>query len=357
MIRTAPEAPAATTAPALAPLVGALPTPDLIEIPGWPRPPGGESGLLHLRRGRLGGRVAIRWAVWRPAISRKGTVCLFNGRTEFIEKYYEVIADLLARGFTVATMDWRGQGGSSRLKGVGLSRSGHRTLDRPSHGHVGRFDEYERDLGAFMRHVAYPTCPAPFYALSHSMSGPVMLRAAARRRPFWFDRMVLCAPMLRLNLPHLSPGGLRWLSGGLSSAGLARVPLGRVPARAGGEADFANNCLTSDPVRYAKSQTLIEAAPRLTVGPPTLGWLSAAAKAMDSCFDLAFPRKVNVPILFVGAARDTVVSTPAIEELALRMRSGSYVMIPQARHEIMMERDVLREQFFAAFDAFVPGAD
>jgi lysophospholipase len=30
-------------------------------------------------------------------------------------------------------------------------------------------------------------------------------------------------------------------------------------------------------------------------------------------------------------------------------------VIPGARHEILMERDEFREQFWAAFDAFVPG--
>ena len=45
---------------------------------------------------------------------RRGTVCLFTGFTEFIEKYFEMIADLRRRGFAVAAMDWRGQGGSWR---------------------------------------------------------------------------------------------------------------------------------------------------------------------------------------------------------------------------------------------------
>ena len=38
-----------------------------------------------------------------------------------------------------------------------------------------------------------------------------------------------------------------------------------------------------------------------------------------------------------------------------RLKAGRVIVIPGARHEILMERDVLREQFWAAFDAFVPG--
>ena len=37
--------------------------------------------------------------------------------------------------------------------------------------------------------------------------------------------------------------------------------------------------------------------------------------------------------------------------------AGSIVTIDRAQHEILQERDYLREQFFAAFDAFIPGSD
>ena len=32
------------------------------------------------------------------------------------------------------------------------------------------------------------------------------------------------------------------------------------------------------------------------------------------------------------------------------------IVIPGARHEILMEREAIREQFWAAFDAFIPGS-
>jgi len=33
------------------------------------------------------------------------------------------------------------------------------------------------------------------------------------------------------------------------------------------------------------------------------------------------------------------------------------VIVEGAEHELMVERDVFREQFFAAFDAFIPGVE
>ena len=56
-----------------------------------------------------------------------------------------------------------------------------------------------------------------------------------------------------------------------------------------------------------------------------------------------------------NAGRDQVVSTAAIEDLAVRLRAGSHLIVAGARHELMMEQDRYRAQFWAAFDAFVPG--
>src|SRR5271156_6651492 len=74
-----------------------------------------------------------------PGVARRGVCVLLNGGAEFIEKYFEVIDELRMRGFDVATMDWRGQGGSSRL----LS-------DDSRKGYVMDFLQYDADLEAFL---------------------------------------------------------------------------------------------------------------------------------------------------------------------------------------------------------------
>ena len=57
----------------------------------------------------------------------------------------------------------------------------------------------------------------------------------------------------------------------------------------------------------------------------------------------------------LAASNDTVVSTPAIEEFAYHLRAGSHLVIAGSKHEILQEQDRYRAQFWAAFDAFVPG--
>src|SRR6201982_1616203 len=77
----------------------------LISIPANPVPDEAATAMLQTPDG-----VLLRYARWAPPPGRKGTVCIFQGRAEFIEKYFEVVRDLRARGFAVATIDWRGQG-------------------------------------------------------------------------------------------------------------------------------------------------------------------------------------------------------------------------------------------------------
>ena len=65
----------------------------LIEINTFNSPPGGESFYFHTLDG-----VKLRIAVWNQSSSR-GTVLLQSGRTEFIEKYYEVILEFIQKKY------------------------------------------------------------------------------------------------------------------------------------------------------------------------------------------------------------------------------------------------------------------
>ena len=69
-----------------------------------------------------------------------------------------------------------------------------------------------------------------------------------------------------------------------------------------------------------------------------------------------YPSEIRQPILMLAASSDTIVSTAAIEEFAYHLRAGSHLVIAGSKHEILQEQDRYRSQFWAAFDAFVPGS-
>jgi lysophospholipase len=311
---------------------------DLVSTPKNPIPLGVSSGYLDIRKG-----VRVRYASWQSALhERRGTVCVFPGRNEFIEKYFEVVGELRRRGFAVAVLDWRGQGGSSRL-----TRS-------PMRGHVRSFDDYEEDLAHFMKGVVLPDCPAPYFALAHSMAATVLFRAATKRGS-WFSRMVMTAPMIEvLGLP-MPQEVCRQFASALTLMGFGKQAASNNQRYRTSE-EFEGNPLTSDRERYYRNLGVLHAAPGLAVGPPTIGWLNAAFTAMADLKDEKFAPRVRIPSLMVAAGDDQIVSSKAIEDFASRLRAGSQIVLRGARHEILQERDSIREQFWAAFDAFVSGA-
>jgi lysophospholipase len=308
----------------------------LVSIPANPAPEDVVTGTVKTPDG-----VALRYARWLPPPSRKGTVCVLQGRAEFIEKYFETVRDLRARGFAVATLDWRGQGLSDRA-----------LADRQK-GHVRDFYQYGVDLDAFMDQVVLPDCPPPLYAIAHSMGGAIMLRACHDGRR-WFDRIVLSAPMIdlpRASYSMFAAPALKFMK--LFGRRNAYVPVGDEQTTV--RQNFIGNILTSDPVRYARNAAILEAEPALGLGRPTVGWADAALRAMRKFASPTYPAALRQPILMVAAGNDEVVSTPATEAFAGNLLAGAHLILPGARHEILQEQDQYRAQFWAAFDAFVPG--
>ena len=150
-----------------------MPAARLVALARNPVPIGAHVGFFQGFDG-----APLRFAIWPSNRSpRRGTVCVFGGRGEYIEKYFETVADLQRRGFAVATMDFRGQGGSVR------------ELDNRRKGFVRDFADHDRDLLRFMREIVLPDCPPPYIALGHSTGGNILLRQATAQNS-WFERMM-----------------------------------------------------------------------------------------------------------------------------------------------------------------------
>jgi len=307
------------------------PTPD--------NPVPGESAVMTVT---TSDGLALRAARWVPPGPLRGTVCILQGRAEFIEKYFETVGDLLLRGFAVATFDWRGQGLSARR------------LGNPRKGHVRSFDEFRRDLDAVRDQLLISYMPEPHFALCHSMGGAIALNAAAEE---WlpFRRLVTTAPMIGLAVTKRPKAAAR-LAFFLNALGFGRsfIPGGGETSIA--RKPFKGNPLTGDPVRYARNADAATAVGAGAIGDPTIAWMNAAFRLMDKFQDPRFGLKVRLPTLIVAAGADAVCATSATERLAARLKAGHAIVIPGARHEILMERDAIREQFWAAFDAFIPGS-
>jgi lysophospholipase len=288
------------------------------------------------------GGATMRTAHWKAIAERpRGTVVLLHGRTEFIEKYFEVVRELLERGFAVWTMDWRGQGLSTRAHG------------NRSKGAIDRFETFLGDLDALVDLAREEDDRLPRYVLAHSMGGHVALRYV-HDRPRAFDKAVLSAPMVDIVLPGGRPGHAL---GALIAR--AVVALGGSAAYAPGgrdywEVPFDGNVLTNDAERHSDEREAIRACSDLALGGPTWGWLDAALRSIARLNDPGYARGIRTPVLICSAGDDSVVANRAQRALCEHMPFARLVVIAGAKHEMLKETDAVRAQFWRAFDDFIP---
>lgn len=307
---------------------------DFVEVPGNPLP---ENALCaHLD---ANGGTRLRYGQFAPSGPAKGTVLLLQGRGECMERQFETIRDLNARGLHVLSFDWRGQGGSPRAEQPGRR------------GHISSFSKYLGDLELLVQEVMLPDCPPPYFMFGNSMGAHVGLLAIARHN--WFDAAVMTSPFIDVAPSRLPHWFKLLVTGSMTVLGMGRL---KVPLYRDGEPDeesFAGNPLTSDRVRYNRNIRLWRAAAHLSAHVPSAGWAFAALRSCARLQKLGDNTPLKCPALLVVAGQDTVVSNEAIQQFARHVPGAAPVVINGARHDILSEQDIYRDQLFAAADAFL----
>lgn len=286
------------------------------------------------------GGARLRAALLPASGAARGSVVLSGGRTEPIEKYFEVASELAGRGFAVLMHDWRGQGVSLRL------------LPEPLKGHAHGYRDFLTDYAALI--AAFEArLPKPWVAMGHSMGGCLTALALAKGESR-FATAVLSAPMFGIFTPPL-PGALaRTIAAALSGVGLGGALVAGAKLVAP-PAAFEANVLTHDPRRYARNVDQIVQHPELALGPPTWGWLAFAFDASRELQRGDGPPRVQTPMTVMAAAEDKLVDNDQLRAVTARFPLGEFHEIAGAYHEILQETDPIRAQFWTAFDAATAG--
>lgn len=281
-------------------------------------------GWLHRRVDWLqaGGRAA------------RGSLLFVGGRGDFIEKYIEALTEWHRRGWAVASFDWRGQG---RSKGSIVG------------GHFDSFDILVEDLAALIDSWRAETA-GPHVVVAHSMGGHLLLRLLTARQP-GIDAAVLVAPMLAVNSGAIPARLASLIAGGAARLGLGRRPLWGAPLSHAPAGSKRQRVLTSCIERYEDEAYWWAQEPEHASAAPTFGWINAAYRSALAFTDGAL-RAIRVPLLLIGAKRDALVSPAAICRAAALLPRAELAMLDDCAHEILRERDAVREPVMARIDAF-----
>ncbi len=299
-----------------------------VRVPGNETPEGAEEHWLE-GRGGVKVRVLTAPATRGPA---RGSVIVAPGRTEFIEKYFEVIRELQGRGFAVFCIDWRGQGLSGR------------EVENSLKGHFVSFDDPVNDLSTALKLLG-DRLPRPYIGLAHSMGGAILLRALQTRRVD-LDAAAFSAPMF--GIQGLNETGKKYVRF-MVSLGLGGTFAPRVEKKWKRE-NFKKNPVTHDKGRHDRCQGLIAEEPRLALAGPTSGWVAAAAEATEAFRQATSLAHVRIPVLIVSAGEEQLVDNASHDVVAHELPDARHVTIEGAKHEILMETDAIRAQFWGEFD-------
>ena len=296
-------------------------------------PLGGAANWLTTADG-----LRIRVAHWTGS-NIKGTVLIFPGRTEYVEKYGDTAGALKERGYASIAIDWRGQGLADRM------------MKERRIGHVKKFSDYQHDVAVTVGHAEALGLPRPYYLLAHSMGGCIGLRAlhngldvqaAAFSAPMWGLAMATWLKPFAWGLPAVAR------------------QLGRDEMLAPGQTletyvlreDFELNTLTRDREMWTRLQEQAKAQPVLSLGGPSLGWLYEASREMQGLSEM--PSPAYPCLTFLGTA-EKIVDPDRIEERMAQWPDGHLEMLQGGEHEVMVEIPETRAHVFdmiaAHFDA------
>jgi lysophospholipase len=275
---------------------------------------------------------------FQPRSGADQALLVVSGRAEYIEKYIELAEDLQQTGLALCIYDHCGQGGSGRL------------LEDENKGHIDRFQTYVEDLNQVItwlrtRH-GIKTC----HLLSHSMGGTVSALQAASW-PETVGKVVLGSPMFGINSGVMLPTALLRLF----VAATVRLGAGtRSIYRSGtvrAEQRVADNIWTSDKNRFEFNSELAASLKHAVLKEPTYRWVDEAYRATDQVKRQT--AKIRSPVLLLAASDDRIVGLQEMRDFVRACPDCTYREYRDARHELYMECNQIRERLISEVTAFL----
>ena len=276
-------------------------------------------------RGKDG--INIHYRKWENP-SEVGAIVLLPGRIDSYVSFAETIYDLAQKGYSIYSMDHRGQGYSDRI------------LTNPELGYVRRFDDYLVDAKIFVDTIVNARPHARRFLLAHSMGGAIAA-LYCYQFPEDFTAAALITPMFQINTAPFAAWEARVLA-------WWNVLIGKGTGYAPTQHDFdpaekfENNKISLSEVRWQNYQNILRENPELQLGGATNLWVKESLKAGVRIHKYA--DQIDTPILLLTAGKDTVVAAPEQQYFCSHAKSCVAVpTYPDSLHNILAERDSIRD--------------
>lgn len=283
-----------------------------------------EEDVLFINHFPVEKRRFMRYAAQRsPTIPSKGTIILLSEWGTPIEANTKIISALNKRGFHVIIYDWYTQGTSKP------------ELDSRYETDF-RFNP--KNLSTLFHTVILPDFPCPFYVFAQSTGGLFALTAHDFLRNL-VHRMLIVSPLLEAQGHRVN---------GLYHQYMRMRALFSLKAR-----PPKNNLKQTDlPLTEDTEQDTgyVQQTARLTPQ-----WYKTILNAAAYILSPTYCEHMVLPTLFVISTREQFSDPRITRELTSRLRMAESITISGAKHDILNDSTCYRNQFWKAFDTFIPG--
>lgn len=261
---------------------------------------------------------------------------LLTGRADFLEKWASAYAELHEAGFAIASFDWRGQGGSTRLTDSGA-------------GHIDSFDTWLADLDRISGWARSVLPGHRWLALGHSMGGHLLTRwiadPARRDLPLRrvLDGAILAAPFFGLGGPAVMKAAALRLAPLQVARGLgAAFAWGQGPYGPMQQRPERQLLLTGSRAHFEDEGLWVRARPELATGGVSWGWIKAFVES-EAALERLPLEQLDLPLLMLLADRERLVDNKAALRVAARLPRLRHLLVAGAAHELLREAEEVRQ--------------
>ncbi|MEM7680072.1 MAG: alpha/beta hydrolase, partial [Pseudomonadota bacterium] len=281
----------------------------------------------------------IRYGFVVPESPKAVIVCL-PGLSEFVEKYFETARNFLERDIGFFVLDWPGQGLSDPIS------------TETNRRHSAGYDVEIKILKEFIEDHVNPQCKgAPLCMLAHSMGGLIGMHlisrsyhdflCAAFSAPLWgvmamksYPAFAATTLLSTMPIMDYAPGQEDWHKGLRDAA--------------------PNRVFSKDRKREPVHNQWCLADDRLCMNGITWGWLKETFEATEFLRSKkADYSKVKIPVYVGTAGQDTLVDNKKITAISKKLPNAQHLHFDDSFHEILMERDEIRDPFLNMLYEFI----
>ena len=280
--------------------------------------------------------IRVRTSFW-AANDPVGTVFVFPGRADYIEKYGGLANFCLSNNLNVIAIDWRGQGLSERL------------LDDKNIGHIEDFKNYQNDVEVIIKEAKDASLVKPWIIFAHSMGGLIGLRTL-HDNPV-FEKVVFTSPMWGIQMPPILKSGASIIMSLISLIGKMETyaPTTSPETRILNE-EYEFNKLTSDIRNFKLLRQQLIQHPDLQIGGPSSAWVSAALDEIE--FQIGNEPPITPALCFLGE-KEEIIDNLAVREFCKNWDSCDLISIPDAKHDLLMEKKMILHSLFEKLEKFI----